>query len=156
MITYIWESIKMRIYLDNCCLNRPFDDQDIIRIKLETEAVMYIQSKIIDKTIELAWSYIIDYENQANPFDERRDAIVRWKSYAIVDSEEDKGVLKKAGLIRKLGVKAKDALHAACAVQAGCDYFLSTDDFLLKKLEKLDGIKASNPIAFLSALEEMK
>ncbi len=58
----------MRIYLDNCCLNRPFDDQAIIRIKLEAEAVIHIQSQVVAKTIDLAWSYIIDYENQANRF----------------------------------------------------------------------------------------
>ncbi|MCL4478222.1 MAG: PIN domain protein, partial [Deltaproteobacteria bacterium] len=27
----------MRIYLDNSCFNRPFDDQKQLRIKLETE-----------------------------------------------------------------------------------------------------------------------
>ena len=28
-----------RIYLDVCCLNRPFDDQSIDRIHLESEAI---------------------------------------------------------------------------------------------------------------------
>jgi hypothetical protein len=51
----------MRIYLDLCVYNRPFDDQSMIRVKLEAEAVMYIQTKIVNKEIELAWSYIIDY-----------------------------------------------------------------------------------------------
>ena len=27
----------MRIYLDNCCYNRPYDDQSKIRIRLETK-----------------------------------------------------------------------------------------------------------------------
>ena len=146
----------MRIYLDNCCLNRPFDDQAVIRVKLEAEAVIYIQSQIVARAVDLAWSYMIDYENEANPFEERRNAIVRWKSYALVDSEESKSVLKRAGLIGKLGIKPKDALHAACAVEAQCDYLLSTDDVLVKKLENVQGIKALNPIDFLSVLEEMK
>jgi hypothetical protein len=146
----------MRIYLDNCCLNRPFDDQAVIRVKLEAEAVIYIQSQIVARAVDLAWSYMIDYENEANPFEERRNAIVRWKSYALVDSEESKSVLKRAGLIGKLGIKPKDALHVACAVEAQCDYLLSTDDVLVKKLENVQGIKALNPIDFLSVLEEMK
>jgi hypothetical protein len=29
----------MKIYLDNCCLNRPFDDQANLRIRLESEAI---------------------------------------------------------------------------------------------------------------------
>jgi hypothetical protein len=27
----------MRLYLDNCCFNRPFDDQNQLKIKLEAE-----------------------------------------------------------------------------------------------------------------------
>jgi hypothetical protein len=30
----------LRIYLDACCLNRPFDDQTQERIRLESEAVL--------------------------------------------------------------------------------------------------------------------
>lgn len=32
----------MKIYLDACCLNRPFDDQDQNRIRLESEAILII------------------------------------------------------------------------------------------------------------------
>jgi len=34
-----------------------------------------------------------------------------------------------------------------------CDYFLSTDDLLLKKLGRFDGIRALNPIDFLCVPE---
>ena len=30
----------MLIYLDNCCYNRPYDDQSYMRINLETQAVV--------------------------------------------------------------------------------------------------------------------
>ena len=36
----------VKIYLDNCCFNRPFDDQTQIKIHLETQAKLYIQAKI--------------------------------------------------------------------------------------------------------------
>jgi len=32
----------MRIYMDVCCLTRPFDDQSQERIKLESESVLMI------------------------------------------------------------------------------------------------------------------
>jgi hypothetical protein len=35
-----------RIYLDNCCFNRPYDDQTILRNYLEAEAKTYIQLQI--------------------------------------------------------------------------------------------------------------
>lgn len=146
----------MRIYMDNCCFNRPFDDQSNIRIRLETEAKIYIQEKIINKEIELAWSYIIDYENRFNPFEERRNTIDKWKSHAIIDIVETGDIMNNAGLIHNFDVKSKDALHVACAIEAGCDYFLSTDDSLLKKLSSLDKIKVLNPLSFLTVLEVNK
>ncbi len=143
----------MKIYMDNCCFNRPFDDQTNIRIRIETEAKLYIQEKIIKKEIELAWSYIIDYENRFNPFEERRNAIDKWKSHAIIDIIETSNIINNAELIQSLGVKSKDALHVACAVEAKCDYFLSTDDLLFKKLSGFDKIEVLNPLSFLTVLE---
>ena len=30
----------MRIYLDNCCYNRPYDDQSYLNVSLETQAII--------------------------------------------------------------------------------------------------------------------
>ncbi len=62
----------MKIYLDNCCFNRPFDGQSQLRILLELEAKLRIQENIRSGSFELVWSYILDYENSQNPFRERR------------------------------------------------------------------------------------
>ncbi len=59
---------EMKIYLDNCCLNRPFDDQSQLRIKLESEAKLKIQEDIRSGLYKLIWSYILDYENSKNLF----------------------------------------------------------------------------------------
>jgi hypothetical protein len=48
----------MLIYLDNCSFNRPFNDQKQIRIRIETEAKLYIQENIVSGTFKLAWSYL--------------------------------------------------------------------------------------------------
>ena len=37
---------KMRVYLDNCCYNRPFDEQVQLSVRLETEAKMEVQSQM--------------------------------------------------------------------------------------------------------------
>jgi len=34
----------MRVYLDNCCFNRPYDDQMQLKIELETKAKLFIQA----------------------------------------------------------------------------------------------------------------
>jgi len=49
---------KLKIYLDNCTYNRPFDDQSQIMIALETEAKRYIQQLILDSKIDLVYSFI--------------------------------------------------------------------------------------------------
>lgn len=66
---------KVLVFLDNCCYNRPYDDQSQIRINLETQAKLYIQRLIIDGKINLVYSYISRYENSQNPFKIRRDTI---------------------------------------------------------------------------------
>lgn len=84
----------MKIYLDNCCFNRPFDDQSQIRIKLESEAKLKIQNKIQEGSLELVWSYIVEAENEANPFEERKRAIRDWEKNAIIDITEQQDILK--------------------------------------------------------------
>jgi len=144
---------KIRIYLDNCVFNRPFDDQTSIRIKLETEAKLYIQNKIFENVIELVWSYILEYENEQNPFMERKEAIKEWKKLAVIDIEENEIILNKAKELMKIGLKSKDALHIACAIEGKAEYFLSTDDKILKKGKHIRKIKIIDPIEFIKILE---
>ena len=144
---------KIRIYLDNCVFNRPFDDQTSIRIKLETEAKLYIQNKIFKNVIELVWSYILEYENEQNPFIERREAIKEWKNLAVLDIEENEIILKRAKKLVTFGLKSKDALHIACAIEGKAEYFLTTDDKILKKGKHIKEIKIIDPIEFIKILE---
>jgi predicted nucleic acid-binding protein len=143
----------MRVYLDNCCFNRPFDDQSQARVRLEAEAKLEIQQRIKDKGIELAWSYVLDYENQANPFEERRDVVARWKTAAAVDVEETGAIVQRAREIANRGLRAKDALHVACAMAAGCDFFLTTDDFVVKRMRGFAGIAVMDPTQFIVEVE---
>lgn len=138
----------MKIYLDICCFNRPFDAQEQLRIRLETEAKLQIQDRIRHKRFNLVWSYMLDYENAANPFVERKDAIAQWAALAVADVEENQFLLRKAAQLQRLGLKGKDALHLACALAAKCDYFLTTDRALLKKAAQVVGLRVINPVEF--------
>ena len=142
----------MKVYLDNCCFNRPFDDQSQIRIQLETKSKLYVQEEIKNGNIELVWSYILDYENSFNPFSERKIIIKQWKNEAKQDISESKKVLEIANQLILLGIKNKDALHVACAVESKCNYFLTTDDSILKKLEDYDKVTVLNPLNFIANL----
>ena len=105
----------MKIYLDNCCFNRPYDDQSQLRILLESEAKLRIQENIRSGTFELVWSYILDYENSQNPFRERREQIIKWRTYFAEDIEENEDVLNIASIAMSYGIKKLDSLHLACA-----------------------------------------
>lgn len=139
----------MRVYLDNCCFNRPFDDQGQIRIRLESEAKLHIQEQVSLGKVELAWSYILDYEHEANPFEERKRAIARWREHAATDVEETPAILAGAGEFAARGLKAKDALHVACAIAAECDYFVTTDDDVLRRAPSIKDIRVVDPPTFV-------
>lgn len=139
----------MKIYLDNCCFNRPYDDQSHLRIQLEAEAKLRIQEEIRNGAFELVWLYMLDYENGRNPFRERKEQISKWKKYAVEDVSENKNVLQIAGTMREKGIKKLDSLHVACAIIACSDYFLTSDDGILKKAMLIEGVRVTDPIGFI-------
>lgn len=143
----------MRLYLDNCCFNRPFDDQTQLRISLESQAKLAVQSMILAGKHTLVWSYILEYENSNNPFEIRRDSVIQWKDIAEVHIIENEDIITTAEQVCKKGIKTKDALHIACAIASEADYFLTTDMGILKK--DINGIKIVNPIDFIRETEEL-
>ena len=102
--------------------------------------------------MELVWSYILDYENIANPFEERRNTIQIWKTRASVDVDADLEILTKANTLRELGLRNKDALHLACSVAAKCDYFVTTDDEILRKTVSFEEVKVIDPLDFVRSI----
>ncbi len=102
---------------------------------LESEAKLAIQQNIRSGNIRLVWSYIMDYENNKNPFQERKEQIEKWKEYAMIDIAEDKQILETAHSIRAHGLKLMDSLHISCAIEGNAEYFITTDDKILKKSE---------------------
>lgn len=143
----------MRVYLDNCCYNRPYDDQSQLRISLETQAKLYIQKLIRNNQLEMVSSYVLNYENGQNPYEMRKSAIIEFMQYSKIYIDTDKSdiIKKRADSIIMTGIKTKDAYHVACAIEAGCEYFLSTDDRLLKYCT--NEIELMNPLDFIKRLE---
>ena len=67
--------IVTRIYLDMCCYNRPYDDQSLFQVAMETQAKLYIQHLIREGRFELVGSFMLDFERSRNPFEMRKTAI---------------------------------------------------------------------------------
>ena len=142
-----------KIYLDNCCYNRPFDDQSQMKIHLETVAKLHIQSQIKKGEYFLVWSYIMDYENSLNPYKDKCLAIMPWRNIAYQNIEcENESILNFAERLAPMGIRTFDALHIACAVYAKCDFYITVDRKLLNK--SVDDIKIINPIDFIIETEK--
>jgi predicted nucleic acid-binding protein len=138
---------KLKIYLDSCCFNRPFDDQSDLWVRLETEAKLRIQEMVREQTVALLWSSVLDYENNDNPSAEKRERIDAWKQLATAICKMSEDIFRQADNLQIVGLKPKDALHLACALTLGADYFITTDKKILNKT--IDGIAVINPVWFI-------
>ena len=145
--------MRVRVYLDNCCFNRPYDNQSQLRISLETQAKLYIQDLIKQNKMELVTSYILWFENSQNPYEIRQKSISEFlqeNSSEYIGTDKADIIKLKAEEIIKTGIKVKDAYHVACAIYASCDFFLTTDDRLLKY--STDEIQMVNPVDFIKKI----
>jgi len=86
----------MRIYLDNCCYNRPFDVQNQAAVKLEVEAKLLIQSLMRSGTVEYVWSFMLRMEVARNPDFQRKAAIRAWRAGAVLDVAPSREIRQRA------------------------------------------------------------
>ena len=142
------EKKNIRVYLDNCCFNRPYDNQDDLTIEIETKAKLHIQKQIETRTIDLTWSYMLEYENGNNPYPERKNSIGFWKNMAKDYVDESEEVITLAEEASATGLKPSDALHVAAAIIGRCDYFITTDKRILKYCTSR--IKVMNPVSVIN------
>jgi predicted nucleic acid-binding protein len=119
----------MKIYLDVCCLCRPFDDQLVPRIRYESEAVIAILNRC-SRDWELVWSSVITYEVSKIIDHQKKNHLTSTAAKTTTNILVDRSIKERAAFFMGWGVKAVDALHVACAENAGATVFLTTDDTL--------------------------
>jgi len=147
----------MKIYLDVCCLNRPFDDQTQTRIHLESEAIVSILQRVEDDEWQLISSDAVAYEIQKTPNEERQERLWSLESRATMRVEITGSILQRAEEVEKLGFKTYDALHLSFAESAEVDVFLSTDDKLLNQAQRFKkeiNLAVANPLSWLQEVME--
>lgn len=104
-----------RIYLDACCLNRPFDDQRQDRVRLEAEAVLIVLGRVERGDLQWVGSEALDFEIRQAPDPERRrrvELLTRVVDHRVQLEEE---TVARGAELQALGFGAYDALHIACA-----------------------------------------
>jgi len=146
-----------RIYLDACCLNRPFDDQEQARIHLESEAIRFILKHIGATDFTWVGSDVLEYEIDQTP-DMNKHAEMLFSMDKIsenVESEhEDKARIAE---LESMGFDSMDAVHLMCAEKAKVDVLLTTDDKFRKKgkihSSKLK-VRIENPVTWVQEVLE--
>ncbi len=142
----------MKVYLDACCLNRPFDDQSQPRVRLEAEAVSLILEKFNQDEWEWIGSEVLHYEVDQHPDTESRERILSFLSLAQQVVEINEKILKRAEELEETGFDSYDAIHLASAELGKADVFLTTDDQILKvsnRNKNLFSFPVENPVKWL-------
>lgn len=136
------------IYLDLCCLNRPFDDQHQPRVRLESEAVLGIVQLARLGELTLIGSEALDLESSRNPDTDRRRKVEAFLSAATSRVTVGAGERQRGRDLESLGFQPFDALHIACAESAGAEVLLTTDDRFRKQAARRQNklaLRVENP-----------
>jgi len=144
-----FKTIK-RIYLDVCTLCRPCDDQDAMRIRLETDAYYLILQAVQNKKYELIVSPVhLEELTAIEDIQERYEILALLRKYGIMPEYDIAKAKERAEYLynKKLGVA--DAAHIAFA-EAFADCFISCDDKLIKKCKIIKiNLLVVNPVQFI-------
>ena len=145
------------LYLDNCCLNRPFDDQLQLRVFVEAEAVLAVILMVDCGIHTLCRSFAIDFEIDKIVDPVRLYEVSRLADKARHFQSVTNEVMQRAAEIHALGIRRLDAAHIACAEALRATVFLTTDDRLLKTARRNAGrihVLVENPATWMTMSHE--
>ena len=141
----------MKVYMDVCSLNRPFDDQTQAKIRLETEAVLGVIHLCALGTFEMVISVIVSVELNKNTDPMRLKKVLTISNIAVFNVPYSQSIRERADfLMESSGMKLFDALHVASAEAGGADVCLTTDVRLLKAAKRVHlHTHVKNPLDFM-------
>ncbi|HEY1376331.1 MAG TPA: hypothetical protein VGF55_06030 [Gemmataceae bacterium] len=143
----------MRLYLDLCCLYRPFDDQSQARIHLEAEAVILILDACQAGRHEFCSSTPLDVENGRNPDADRRDKVSAVIARAAHRIPHAGAISDRVLQLVPLGFQEFDAYHLASAEAGRCDRLVTTDDRFLRAAARNSGtigVQVTDPVRLIA------
>ena len=140
----------MNIYLDNCCLNRPFDNQSDPRIHLESEAIKTIIRLIEADIWQLVTRKVLLFEINNTPDEQRRRNLHGINKMASKCIETTTSIRNRAKYFEIFGLQAFDAAHLACA-ENNANVLLTVDNRFRKRANTIEdiNIEVKNPLQWL-------
>ena len=133
----------MRIYLDCCSIQRPFDEKSQPRIAVEAEAVLVILTMCESNQLTLISSEALQFEIGRIPDQGRKEealAILKIANETVVLTPELEVLARR---LQASGMKPLDALHLASASISKADFICTCDDKFLKKARNFDGLNTT-------------
>ncbi|MCL1819089.1 MAG: PIN domain-containing protein [Oscillospiraceae bacterium] len=143
---------KFKIYLDNCCFNRPFDNLSQDKVRFECEAVLSILKNCEDGIWDIFRSDVLDDEIDKIPNLVNKIKVLMLYSSASINVEISDMIIRRAKEFQSTAnIKPFDALHLASAEQGGADILLTTDRKFLTNAAKSDAkVRVSNPAIWIT------
>ena len=139
------------LYLDVCALCRPFDDQNQLRIRLETDAVFLILRRIEIGLYRAVVSPV--HHSEISAIRETRELLEIKSLLERLDNSCECNLIKARHRTEDLfdmGFGIADAAHVAFAEQLA-EVFITCDDKLLKRCRQTSlRIDAANPLEFIA------
>jgi predicted nucleic acid-binding protein len=139
-----------RIYMDCCCINRPYDDTNDLLVSLEGQAITTIAFKCFYGLWILVGSEAIKYEITKTQDEYKKDRMLNLYSIIKENILINKSITQKMYFYINTGIKPMDSLHLACAEYGNVDILLTTDKSFLNKSKTIKmSIRVENPVAWL-------
>ena len=141
----------LKLYLDNCCYSRPFDDLEQEKNNLEAQAIKMIINKFCNNEFMIYTSAALEFEMKSTKNVIKKEKVLEiYNKLKLTNIENSEKIIKRAYEIRKYNIKDMDALHIAYAESVNIDYLITTDRLLINASKKADvKVKLINPINFI-------
>jgi predicted nucleic acid-binding protein len=147
--------MAIKLYLDCCALQRPFDDRSQLRVATEAEAILKLFEEFETGFIEVASSDVLLFELSKIELSPRRTYCINLLAKSSYFVELTDSIEQLANAYSESGIKTLDALHLASAVEGEADYFCSCDDRFIKKAQLVE-TSLTKVISVLDLVQELE
>ena len=141
----------IKLYLDTCCYNRPFDDLKQEKVRMEAQAIINIIKIYNNKKIKIYRSRALEFEiSKISNSNKRRQVEDLYSAVSAENILYFYELDKRVEELEKYNIHFMDAYHIAYAESKTVDYFITVDKQLINaaKRARLD-LKVVEPIEFL-------
>ena len=145
----------MRLYLDCCCYNRPFDDLSQERVRLESDSVLAIITRSLMNGDTILGSGTLGLEIAAIRNPEKRAKVADLCQVVTERIAHSESLEQRAKQLQLEGLHVMDSFHVASAEIGQADIFLTVDDKLIKLCRKIPlTVRVMNPLEYIEEVLE--